>query len=828
MELKDSIDRITSELIQESDFRGNQILSQVIRDINESENDNESYAYLPLNSEAELPMIKLIGIRMLLSNMLDGGVVDPNKIQLGTTLLYSTGQDDKMQSVIFDGGEVVSGIQRWKLISPNKRGPSRGLKRSIDTESFEKHISIATNTSTIKLTDNRKQFADYVGLKQYSRTDDKHYIVLAPSSILNKIRTSKIKFGKHAVDFGALVYSQLLKSTGAFENVRRTHHSFTPFLLLASNAKSLSGYLIDNPSTVDRIYIIGDKWWSERNELWISTIVSIARESSIPLTVFSPVGSVMTPYGMETIEKLPEIYAWFDNLNDCTPAVRIEVITDSEENMQAWNDIIDITRQWQDEMSVVALINWFLIYKRIYFSNINTISATKDMMFERIQDALKSSSFDIEAQEHLQNDMTNLNNGNYAISLDNKINEIGCGSDTLIVAPKYTFKELQDNLRRRGKCATVITYSEEINHSFYDSYRKIILIDPRAFERRKWLMAGLGILVVIVYPSLFWLQNRRSLKSDLSFIQEINKRDYLQDGGTKKIVSEIKTAMKNTNKKLKINGEIAPQLVDESPLVVEEFNDDLNDFKLESLPSGKKLMRDVSVENDAKVIATYLVKLSESKDAIVLGTPHGKVPIRLNDRLERVAIGQLSSGDTIAYVKMDDCIDVYRKTLQQMTNNDIFRKQKFYESANTKLDYEWKHELLNYVMSNRLSPQQLKMRFERFGYMRSVGFYQSWSNVKKINFVPRDMDFIGVVGEVCGLSKLKQNEEQYYQASIAVRDEFQAQRQEKLDNIESTSIKNFQYPVSFLTVDRVSRISKEINRSKTNCILENPEEELRE
>jgi hypothetical protein len=162
-----------------------------------------------------------------------------------------------------------------------------------------------------------------------------------------------------------------------------------------------------------------------------------------------------------------------------------------------------------------------------------------------------------------------------------------------------------------------------------------------------------------------------------------------------------------------------------------------------------------------------------------------------------------------------------------MDNDDDFRKQKFSENSYFKLDYEWKRILLNYVAKNELSPLQLKAKFAQFDYSRSIGFYQAWSNIKKINFVPRNMDFIGAIGDVCGAPQLKKNEEQYYQASILVRNKFQMKRQAELDRIESTAIKDFSYPISFLTVEKIEKVTTEVNRSKTNCLLENPEEELR-
>lgn len=824
MELKDTRDCIMRRLIQEMYTDANQTISLMLRDINEAENDDESYAYLPLNTEVEVPVMKLVGVRAMLTNMLDGGSVEPSKIEVGASLLYAGGYTDKLESVIFRGGEMVKNIQHWILESPNTRGSSRGLIRSISTEAFKDQISMATDTSTRKLTDSRKLFADYFGLKKYSHTDDKHYIVLAPASLVNRIRKSKIKFGEQDADFGALIYSQLLKNTGAFENVRRTHHSFAPFLLFASSVRALSDYLIDNPSNIERIYIIGEKWWTANNKLWMPIIVSTAKDNNIPITILSSVGSVMTPDGMNIIKKIPAVYAWFDSSSDQTPDIRIATVTDSEKNMQSWKDIIYTTRQWQDDMSVVALIKWIAVYKQIYFSNIASTSSNESMMHERILDALNNSNFDTEARERLQNDLINLKNIDYAIALDNKLNDLGCGSDTLIVTSKYTFTELQDSLRKRGKWATVILYSEEITSEFYNKYSKIILVNPRASERRKWLLAGLGGSFVIIYPDLFWQQNKHSMNSDLSFIREIDQRDYLQDGTAKKIINAIILGMQRVEKESKMDEESVLEFSDSSLLEAETFNDDLD---IETLPTGRKFMKEVIGESDAMVIANYLVKFSENKSAIVLGTPHGKVPVLENDRLDRISIQDLSAGDTIAYVKMDDCIDTYRKMLLLMDNDDDFRKQKFSENSYFKLDYEWKRILLNYVAKNELSPLQLKAKFAQFDYSRSIGFYQAWSNIKKINFVPRNMDFIGAIGDVCGAPQLKKNEEQYYQASILVRNKFQMKRQAELDRIESTAIKDFSYPISFLTVEKIEKVTTEVNRSKTNCLLENPEEELR-
>ena len=809
----------------------NSLLQTAVKDINELEKSNENYAYL-FSNEAIFPSaVELASYRILFRNMFDRSVIDPHTLEVGTPLLYSLPENNQMQTVIFAGRDKgESNNEQWLLKSTTSRGRERGMTRSISTADFGARVSGAQSVSTRRFLDSREKLAGYLNINQFSRTSDQHIIILAESSVISAVTSSKVVLGNMSVDYGALFHAQTLKNqsenVGEFKATRHTNKTSTPFITFATNIDTLWAFLLDTDINIDRIYIIGTTWWTPSHQIAVEEVLSYAETKKVSINVVSTVAAMMNRDVLKTIDNSLSVYASFEPRSSTKTGISVRPIREERDEADAWRSLADFRLEYQGFSAALGVVRWIGRLSRVYFSSIGSQNDEAHKIYRRLKIIITASDLDRETKLGLKDALDHALNSKTGLRLDVELNEIGYGPEMMIVTHPRTAVATAKYIRRRGKRARVLDFNAPIEAGMYSEFTQIILINPTSRQRRRWLFAGLGGQIVCYYPESAWEFNLRQLQNDIGYADRIAQKDFIDDGGVDEIVPAINNAITDA-KQIQIDVGMSNQdNHGENDELVEQ--DDFDEFNIERNLHYSQSNSENHGEQSPIVTVTTRLRFDEDKAAILLGTANGKIIRRQADGFESVRIDQIRSGDVIAYVRLDDSIDGYRKYFMKMSAAENGERAILTSNRNRILDFTWKRKFLNFVSENRLSRKELRRRFSSFGYTRSLGFFQAWSSPNKINFVPRDVEFIAKIGQVLGQPELIQHAEEYYKASQAVRDLFQSERQSQLERLEEETVESIDYPVSFLTVSAIENVDFDVNRSRTNHILEKSEEELRQ
>lgn len=821
MELEKEVDKIIDKIKADSQFYVSSRLERVLNDVNQAEKEKNSYAYLYLSQEFELIVVLLIAFRTLLKNMLDDDTVDPNNLKLDDKLLYAPPSDGKTSSVLFKGSRKDSnGNLRYILKYTNKRGPNAGLEIAILLEAFKRDISIADEISTRKKKDFRNELAEDLDLKNFSRTDSNKIFVLLEKDVLDKIEELDLPINGKRLNFGSLFSSQILKSTGNFSKLRHTARIDQPFITFVTNLDILEEYLADSNTVVDHLYIIGDKWWRYHYEFRRESMLELVERKKTTLHVFSTVTAMMSPSNLETLKNLDAVYAWFfDDTFFKTLNCKTEFVPVENELLKAYQDTEFAIDQGLDDLMVI----WLKLFRHTLFSTIIPASRSKVLqeLFDQLINKLELADIQFGLQEKLQADIDVIKQCNYPILLDNRLDY---SPNTLIVTPKQNSSEIAKYMRLRNKSVVVLDYKEKITPNLYNQFEKLILINPHAFEKRKWLLAGLAPEIELLYPEMLKEKAKRSLVNDRYFINEISSLDWFKDGSA----SYLTTALEHAHEEIK-KATVDQEIDLEEKIEREEETEKQYYYHAESgqlVDDTTEKVVDSNYNNNVNAIVKNELSFQKS-NAIVLGTEYGRILIRNTaGRLKHVPISSVVSGDVVGYIKSADAIVKYRKEFRKMSSDANFRAKKMAKNSIRQRDYYWKRKFLNFVSQENKNVEKLQTQFLNFGYKRSTGFFSDWMNVEKIHFVPRDLEFVKIIGEIISDSSLINEAEKYYDASEKIKEIFLLERQEELDKVENATEDEIEFPISYLTVKNNKSVNREVKRIQTNCLIENKKELL--
>lgn len=818
MKLENEVDKIINKIKADSQFHVSSRLERVLNDVNQAEKEKNSYAYLYLSQEFELIVVLLIAFRTLLKNMLDDGTVDPNNLKLDDKLLYAPPSDGKTSSVLFKGSRKdPNGNLRYILKYTNKRGPNAGLEIDLLLEAFKRDISIADEVSTRKKKDFRNELAKDLGLKNFSRTDSNKIFVLLEKDVLDRIEELDLPINGKRLNFGSLFSSQILKSTGNFSKLRHTSRIDQPFITFVTNLDILEEYLADSSTVVDDLYIIGDKWWRYHYEFRRESMLELVERKNTMLHVFSTVTAMMSPSNLEALKNLDAVYAWFfDDAFFKTLSCKTEFVPVENELLKAYQDTEFAIDQGLDDLMVI----WLKLFRHTLFSTIIPASRSKVLqeLFDQLINKLELADIQFDLQEKLQADIEVIKQCNYPILLDNRLDY---SPNTLIVTSKQNSSEIAKYMRLRNKSVVVLDYKEKITPNLYNQFEKLILINPHAFEKRKWLLAGLAPEIELLYPEMLKEKTKRSLVNDRYFINEISSLDWFKDGSS----SYLTTALEHAHEEIK-KAAVDQEIDLEEKIEREEETEKQYYYHAES----GKLVDDTTeevVDYNDNVNAIVKNELSfQNSNAVVLGTEHGQILIRNTaGRLKHVPISSVVSRDVVGYMS-NDAIVKYRKEFRKMSSDANFRAKKIAKDPIRQRDYYWKRKFLNFVSQENKNVEKLQTQFLNFGYKRSTGFFSDWMNVEKIHFVPEDLEFVKIIGQIISDSSLINEAEKYYDASKKVKEIFLLERQEELDKVENATEDEIEFPISYLTVKNNKSVNCEVKRIQTNCLIENKKELL--
>ncbi|RND57701.1 hypothetical protein [Lacticaseibacillus paracasei] len=794
---------------------------RVLNDIVQCEEEGGSYAYAYLNNDLSWLFPLIGGLRTLIENMRDGGNVNPSELEIGAKLLYTTGATDK------SSGKVISvefvgrnDNDRWDVRATARRGPDAGVTYSLKLQEFQRNISLSDSSSVRRGTDVRSAFAKYMQLGPFSRTNASSILILASPDVLKRLEDFKIPIAGQEISFGALVLSQVLKSNGQMKGFRGTPTTAVPFVTFATSLSTLESYMAENDLQESKIYITGDRWWNYSSLFTRKSLFELCNLQGIEPHIFTTTASLASYHNVSMIKDWKALYAWFLSSSDASdPDILLKTIELSKEEEKSWRDIDDAISDLRDDFAGLSFAREIVEFRTKYFSSTVNSRAQTTRDIAALTQMIERGPIELEVKRALIAALRNIGTESYSVKLDNLLNqETGYSQDTLIVTDKHVSEAMQFNITARRKHASVRAFGVEMDDYDNDLFSTIVLINPNASQRRRWVLAGLDARMIIVYSSDNLARTLRSISYDADFVREVGDSDWIQDGTARIIESSLRNLAQAQRSEV------------QSPL---EINEDFEKVRFEeeidqstSVPYESSALM-ATDDSKSRVSARFKVQFQHQKRAVLFGTSQGSVLVKnKQNRLNRVKVEELRDGDVVAYIRVKDSVISYRRDFSRMESDESFRKTKLNDNEDLSMDFFWKSLFLRYFKSHRLRLSDLQARFEDYGYHRSLAFYQAWSSIDMLNFVPRDTEFIRIIGELTNEESLKVNFGAYHDASANIRDAYQASRQHELDDIELADTDEFANLISYMTVRAVTPIYQEMDRSRTNRILEDDLEEL--
>lgn len=823
MDLSHALDIVIESLKTNPEMEISNNTLRVLNDVAQCEQHDSNYTYLYLNRHSELSYTVLVTFRALLDNMLDNESIDPDTLTVGDLLLYAAPKTHSTQSVTFQGlnlSQKHGGEKYWDIKRTNTRGDSRGLTFTISTSDFKARISLAAGTSTVVKTDSRKKFAETIKLDRFSRTDSKKIVVLVDKPIIDQLEHLTLRFYNSSFDYGRLILSRTLKNTDAFGDFRRTDRTSRPFVTFVSSLTALDSYLDQGMSEETQLYIIGDKWWEHYNDFFRSSVFELARASKITIRILASTSALMKGQMLRLLSSMRPIYAWFGNANKITFNVqKIDIPEIIECNWQVLDDYIEESKENENYS---ALSRHLLQFRTNKFASVVSHSPFLTNLHDEIINEIRNLRVDYDYQQALQDAVNGLMADKYDVLLDNQIDAIGNGTKTLVITSDNLVDETRKNFLFRRKRADVHGFSELIRESWYEKYEVLILLNPRTSERRKWVLSAVASRIEIIYPSQSWDSKVSSMQNDVILLRAISQYDDIDDGSAVILANAISSFL-DTLMSNKINSRTFIEETNEDDSLYQKGAQETDsDFVSQLLDRHEESsVTDLDDSNTSRVSAKYWLTFDEKKDTAVFGTANGRLLLLMkNDFLEQVPIRRIKSGDVVAYVRLEDSVFQYRQEFKKLLSNLQYRRSMLELDSDKLKDFHWKREFLYYCDRQGLSALQIQQRFSRKGYNRSVAFFNSWKDIDKLSFVPRDVDFIRIIGLLVNEPEMVDRAADYRNSSLKVREDFQNRRQGLLEQFINQPVSEVRLPLSFLTVTDVKVIDREMMRSKTNKVLE--------
>ncbi|EHV0182820.1 hypothetical protein KZ109_002797, partial [Enterococcus faecalis] len=132
---------------------------------------------------------------------------------------------------------------------------------------------------------------------------------------------------------GEFCIAKYLKETIVFEQLPHSNFAEKPMVIFSSNIGAVIEYLDENDGDISekRVYVIGDKWFSNGQFSNLFTLEDACDDFGIPMTVFSSIPSVMDESKLKFLEKMDREFCWLESKEFSKMEISFEFVSSNEE-----------------------------------------------------------------------------------------------------------------------------------------------------------------------------------------------------------------------------------------------------------------------------------------------------------------------------------------------------------------------------------------------------------------------------------------------------------------------------------------------------------------
>lgn len=782
---------------------------RVLNDFFACEELEESYAYQYCNASYYKELVLLICLMTSYKNLSDGKKINLEELDIGTKLLF------KKEYYTFKGkDEISSDHYVLEPINQKKDSYTRILRKKV----IEDGASIVTSTKKKKLNSVKEYFGKLLGLSSISWTNDQSVIIILEKKILNEIMEVQFNINGQVAYLGEFCAVRYLKESLNFEQLPHSNSTEKPIVIFSSNMDAVVEYLDEHNGEVPekKVYVIGDKWFTEGQLINLNTLEDACDEFNILMAVFSSISSVMDKKKIDFLKKMEENFCWLDS----EEFEKLEISFTFVSSNMDFNNALTQLNEYLEEISEVPELRYLdkLLKKFLKMNYSQLVGSSNTLEQQMIIISEYMEKLNLEETELVAGNLYDIYSNRFGYQNRKMMKSIKSKGKCAIIVMDEMVEETKE-IYKNDTTITVLPYSAPIYEDLYGKFDTMILLSPYAKDRRKWLLSYISEKIVVVLPELQKKYLAYSLRKDMELIRSLYKLDtsrFGQDSGYLEVIDEYLDKNKKESKILQYSN------YEEELFEKLDKEDDVQNTYARLLSSLE--YSDFKAENEVDnqlVNVVFGIELYSGSN--LFGTEFGKVFLLQENYCKRTNVCDLKPGQQILEFDIPYSDDFYRQRFKKYKNENLNGIE---TSQDIREDYFWKSILIKYIEKRKITPMQFKEKMDELGAVdKTTSFYKTWSSPDLIPILPQDSSFIYYIGLLTGNSKLINEPSKYYNASKRVKQNLNYERDRFIEAMDGKNLDDIimDDSVKSHSTDKIVLVEdvdiKDVPRYLTNKIL---------
>lgn len=767
------------------------------------ESENQSYNYQYLNGSYYKNLAYAICMWIVAENISSNVKLDIDSMKIGQEIQFQN------QFYRYKGRNNLT--EEYKIETVNEKSV---YERILTREELENEASVVIRTKNRQILSARQKFADFLGLEQASWASDKSIIILMERKYINELLATNVSIGNYKYTFDQVCSSNYLRSDMEIVSLPKMNSVEKPMVLFSSNPQAIVDYLEDNDGAVkeQEIFVLGDKWFKGNQMPNLIDIEDACREYQIPLGIYSSVSMIMKWEALDFVKAFEEEYCWLEPLVSENYQINYHFVEnnhDLEKNINLLNEILS---EIKFHPSLKYLDKILKIFLKMNYSLTTGKSKTLENQLMNVLEYLERKG--ISDFDELPDILIEIYENRFGYQVKKKIEQVRCkNSNCAIIVIDQMVSEISE-LYQNEKQLTVIPYKKVITEDLYNQFDQVILLSPYASDRKKWISSHLCKQVDIIIPRIQEKYLSSSLKSDKKILKKLYQIDFF--GHNEDSSAYLHSINKYLHtKKTTIISETEFEIYDALDIIEK---DDVN----QSITTAK-----IYNEDYDNTVGDVSLQLDLKSDNVIMTTNYGKLlTIEKDGKIKKITSSEIKVNQDILEIDVPYSDEFYRQRLKKIGGINLDTNRYKEIDIFEYYDYVWKREFVTFINENNLSIKQLKIRFEKLGFLgMSLTFYKRWSSFETIQIVPQNREFIKFIGLIIGNVDIANNYEQYAIASENVKQRLAETREQFIMNIDGKFLEDviLEPTVTGHVIDKVTQINqislKTIPRNLTNRII---------
>lgn len=782
---------------------------RVLDDILHLDQCHREYTYQYLNEDYYLETIVMICLKFALFSLQNDKRISVDKLKINDPLEYEG------KYYFFKGcnGEICN-------LKPDTRSRNPFIL-SLPIERLEKYAHRTKTVKKRRASGYLNEFAKHFGLDLKGLTGDEQIAVLLPKNVYEKVIRARFSVKGKKLFFSQICASSYLTSGGNMQTSLHADSAETPFVLFSSNASEFVNYIDDEGDRLRGIYVFGDKWFGTRILPETRSLPDLAKMNNLSIALFSSNRVLLNNESLELINTIDSNQNWlFQYSEDLT----LKVVHTNEEFKENIAYLVDSLKEIDTDSMFRYLSKLMWTALRISLSLAEINSKTLRHQINQVEEYLKVlRGLTVSEQEDIINKLRSLLNNRFGAQMKKTIlKTVDSISRYALIVPD-ALKEDYDLLFKQEN-VIIFSFRDEITEDMYDKFDALILVNPYAQERKKWVQAFLAPNVVLLMPEIFLKPFQRSIKNEERLILNLKNGKRLKENASFKtsyeaalssLVSDLKEYLNRKQKLTNVSNLIVndSEIADELETNEEEVRS-TNEIYGEKIKLRAEIFADKHTDN-AKVEVHKVFQLSDGYE--LYGTDNAKIfTVDQDGMLIRRSINDISKKDKIIDFIIPYSDSYYREWFKRLSEREIVPN-----NTNEINDFRWKRDFINYINKHEYSAVTIKKEMESLGAPKhTTAYYASWSDINKMPILPREESFIQYVGKLIGNEVIENDYLSFYRSSEIIKKNFSKSREAELNGLNHQKLSNVNQ--KFLMGEIVS--TKEVDipnvpRFMTNTLL---------